>query len=353
MLRDVQNLAASWFDRAAGAAIFHRSARSRARSRSESLGHAERLDRLREIQALYDRPEHYDLDGGFFAAPGRIAPRSVPVRRMRGGQVADWYWPSAFELLCRDVADRYASHETNATAAARVFLHDGAPRPAVLLLHGYRAGQWAIEERVWPVEWLFRGGLDVVLPVLPFHAVRARPRSGPMFPGSDPRITNEGFRQAVLDLRELIGHLLDRGAPAAGAMGMSLGGYTTGLLATVERRLGFAVPIIPLASIAQMAQDLGRLTGPPSEQRAQLEALEAAYRAVSPLSRPALLDPSRMLVMGAKGDGITPIEHARRLADHLKAPMRALDGGHLLQLWRGDAFHAAGRMLERLGLFRE
>jgi hypothetical protein len=57
------------------------------------------------------------------------------------------------------------------------------------------------------------------------------------------------------------------------------------------------------------------------------------------------------MVLGAKGDRITPIRHARKLADHMRAPMRALDGGHLLQLWRGEGFRAVGGMLERLGLF--
>jgi pimeloyl-ACP methyl ester carboxylesterase len=351
MLREMLNRTASQFDEAIGAALFHRSARSRARSRSESLGHVDRLSALREVTALYDRPEHYDPDGGFFAPPELISPRVVPVRSLRGGEVADWYWPSAFDLHCVEVADRYLGCEENRTAAARVFLHGGGPRPAVILLHGYRAGQWALEERLWPIDWLFENGLDVVLPVLPFHAVRARRRGAPLFPGSDPRITNEGFRQAVLDVRTLARHLRERGAPDVGVMGMSLGGYTTSLLATLERRLSFAVPMIPLASIAHMARGLGRLTGTPDEQRAQFEALEGAYRPVSPLARPLLLDPGRVLVLGAEGDRITPLDHARWLATHFGAPLHVFHGGHILQFGRGEAFRAVGRMLGRLGLF--
>jgi dienelactone hydrolase len=351
MLRDVLNRTASHFDAAVSAALFHRSARSRARSSTESLGHAARLHVLRQIIELYDRPEHYEPGGAFFAAPGPIDPRAEPVRPLPGGEVVDWYWPSAFELHCTDVADRYLRHGENRTAAARLFLHTDRPRPAVLLLHGYRSGQWALEERMWPIEWLFAKGLDVVLPVLPFHAVRAPSLGAPLFPGSDPRITNEGFRQAVLDLRGLAHHLLDRGAPDVGVMGMSLGGYTASLLATVEPRLSFAVPMIPLASIAHMARSLGRFTGSPAEQRAQFEALEAAHRAVSPLGRTPRVDPARMLVLAAEGDRITPIDHARWLAQHFSAPLHVFQGGHILQFGRGDAFRAVGRLLGRLGLF--
>jgi dienelactone hydrolase len=351
MLRDVLNRTASHFDTALGAALFHRSARSRARSSTESLGHDARLHALRQIIELYDRSEHYEQGSAFFAAPGPIAPRVEPVRRLRGGEVVDWYWPSPFELHCTDVAERYLRHASNRTAAARLFLHHDRPRPAVLLLHGYRAGQWALEERVWPVEWLFARGLDVILPVLPFHAVRAPSLGAPLFPGSDPRITNEGFRQAMLDLRALSRHLLDRGAPNVGVMGMSLGGYTASLLATVDPRLSFAVPMIPLASLAHMARGLGRFTGSAPEQTAQFDALQAAHRAVSPLARTPCIDPARMLVLAAEGDRITPIDHARWLAQHFGAPLHVFQGGHILQFGRADAFRAVGRLLGRLGLF--
>jgi predicted alpha/beta hydrolase family esterase len=351
MLREVLDHAGARFDEVLGAAIFHRSARSRARSRSESLGHAERMAALSTLAAVYDRPEHYDPAGGFFAPPRPIEPSARPVRAIAGGAVVDWSWPSAFEPHSGDIAARYSSQEENRSAAARLFLHEGRPRPAVLLLHGYRGGQWALEERVWPIQWLFDKGLDVALPVFPFHAVRGRRRGPPLAPGSDPRMTNEGFRQAVLDLRTLTHHLLARGAPSVGVMGMSLGGYTASLLATVEDRLHFAVPMIPLVSIADVARDLGRLVGTADEQRLQFEGLEAVHRVVSPLSRPARIDRDRILVLGAAGDRITPIDHARRLADHFGAPLEVFSGGHILQFGRADAFRAVGRLLGRLGLF--
>lgn len=350
MIRRMLNTLAGQADVAIGAAIFHRSAASRARSQSESLDHDGRMRALDEISALYDRPEHYAPDAPFFAAPGPITPRSTLVRTRPGGTVADWTWPSAFTLHCADVADRYLASPRSGTAAARLFLHADRPRPAAILLHGYRAGDYAIEERAWPVGWLFESGLDVALLALPFHGPRA-PRAGaPMWPGSDPRITNEGFRQAVLDVRTLLHHLRGRGAPAVGVMGMSLGGYTASLVATVEEDLGFAVPIIPMASISDVAGRLGRFVGTPREQDLQQAGLERAHRVISPLARASRIGADRILVAAAEADRITPPDHARRLAAHFGAPLEMFPGGHIVQLGRRQAFRAAGRMLKRLGL---
>jgi pimeloyl-ACP methyl ester carboxylesterase len=214
-------------------------------------------------------------------------------------------------------------------------------------------GWWHIEERVFPVRWLFERGLDVALFALPFHGVRAdpsRPGAAPIFPGADPRITIEGFRQAVMDLRDLLTLLWGRGAPAVGGIGMSLGAYTTALLATVEPRLAFAVPMIPLVSIADFARDTGRLVGTAAEQREQHDALATALQVVSPLARPSLLPPERLLVVAGEGDRITPLSHALQLAAHFEAPLHTFHGGHLLQFGRAEAFRAIGRMLGRHGL---
>src|SRR5262249_33175494 len=120
----------------------------------------------------------------------------------------------------------------------------------------------------------------------------------------------------------------ERGAPAVGMMGMSLGGYTTALLATLDARLSFAIPIIPLASLAAVARQNGRFVGSDAEQKLQFEAVERVYRVVSPLSRPPRVDKDRVLVVAAAGDRVTPIEHARLLAAHFQAPLSIFPGGH-------------------------
>jgi len=317
-----------------------------------ALNHADRLVALEQVRGIYDRPEHYADPATFFPEAAAIEPRISRVRAIGGadpGSVVDMTWSSAFEPFCPEVRDVYLGHELNGTAAARLFLHGGRARPTVILVHGYRCGIFALEERLWPVQWLYERGLDVALAVLPFHAVRAR-RGPPMFPSSDPRITNEGFRQTALDLRSLARFFRERGAEAVGMMGMSLGGYTTGLMTTIDDTLDFAVPMIPCSSIADVARAVGLLVGTPEEQELQHAGLEAAHRVVSPLARPTRMSTDRILVIGADADRITPISHAKRMSEHYGAPLETFHGGHLLQFGRGDAFRAIGRMLERLGI---
>jgi pimeloyl-ACP methyl ester carboxylesterase len=91
-------------------------------------------------------------------------------------------------------------------------------------------------------------------------------------------MTNEGFRQAVTDIRSLARWLRNRGAPHVGVMGMSLGGYTSALVATVmsQDEIDFVMPMIPLASIATMANH-------PSEQAyPDLDAAIAGVAAANP-----------------------------------------------------------------------
>jgi pimeloyl-ACP methyl ester carboxylesterase len=333
-------LAAGAVDRAFLAAIEARSDRS-----ANRMPHAERMARLGEIAALYagaaDR---------FFPKP---EPLSLTLREVRGS-VWETHWPSAYSPFLDSVADKYMSQIENRTARARLYLGNGKKRPAVIAIHGYMGGAWLLEENQWPIEWLNRRGLDVALPVLPFHAGRAgNHRGAPRFPAADPRLTNEGFRQAVSDVRTLAQWLRERGAPHVGVMGMSLGGYTSSLLATVveEGELDFVMPLIPLASLADFAREQGRL-GRGAEAVEQHAALERAHTVASPLTRMLKMSSTRALVVGAENDRITPIAHARRIADHFQCEMRTINGAHLLMLGRGDAFRAFGVMLENQGIIR-
>lgn len=351
MIRSLLSSAAATFDSAIGSAVLLRRPKTR-HGDPEALGHDERIARLAELQEIYDRSEHYADDSAFFPAHRPMAPFVTPVRTITGpgpGKVVDITWQSHFQPICESVREKYLAHPKNLRGASRLFLHENPARPAVILVHGYLCGQFPLEERIWPVQWLFERGLDVALFVLPFHAVRTDDRS-PKFPGGDPRITNEGFRHAIYDLKTLTGYLRGRGAESVGIMGMSLGGYTTSLLATLDESLSFAVPIIPLASIADIAKNAGRFVGSPAEQEMQYARLESVHRVVSPMARPSRIDKDRMLILAASGDKITPVDHAQRLADHFGAPLETFHGGHILQFGRADAFRSVGRLLGKLGL---
>jgi hypothetical protein len=298
--------------------------------------HADRVRLLERLEARFrDAPLHE-----FFAEPRVITPGARLVRqRRRGGTVTDLSWHSDFSLLDPEVVERYGSARENALSVARRFQR-GPGRPAVILIHGYMAGPFAFEERIWPLAELDAAGFDVVLFTLPFHGARARAGHGavPEFPGEDPRLNVEGFRQALFDVQNLIGWLLADGHPRVGVLGMSLGGYTAALLAGVEARLDFVVPVIPLSSLGDFAREQGSLSPVPEEAAAQHALLESIYRRVSPLSRPSLVPPERCLVIAAKADRVTPAAHARRLSVHLRAPLQSFYGGHLLQLGRAEAF---------------
>lgn len=355
LLRRVGPSLAATIDTLGARALWYRSPASRRRSAAEALGPTARIAALEAIAAAYGDPALIDDPDRFFGVPRRVTPDVRPVGRLdRDGaraQVEDVGWASRVDPFVADLAERCGDVAENLTARARVFRGGGAARPLAILVHGYRGGHFGFEERAWPVAGLLRRGLDVALFQLPHHGLRARPGGGPRFPGSDPRLTNEGFGQAVRDLRDLV-HLAKDGwgAPAVAVMGMSLGGYTTALLGTVEPAVDLVAPIIPLASLADAARDNGRLVGTDAEQAAQHRALEAAYRVTSPLARAPRLGPERAIVVAAEGDRITPLAHARRLADHYQAELVTFPGGHLLQLGRAEGFRAILRRLRSLGI---
>lgn len=351
MLSRLFSSAASGIDRVLVTALLGSGRLARARKGPESLGHQARMDALANIVNVYA----HDAGDDFFPSASPVLVHKDQVRGLpRAGQVVDVTWPSVFQPYCADIREDYIARLPNQTAAARLFLHadtvakGNAKRPAVVLLHGYRCGQFPLEERIWPVRWLYQRGLDVALFVLPFHARRSDAR-GP-FPASDPRVTIEGFRQAVLDMRTIGWILKEYGASSVGVMGMSLGGYTASLYATLQDELSFAVPMIPMASIADVARQNDRLVGTPEEKHAQHQALEAVHRVVSPFGRAPRIAGDRVLVLGAEGDRITPIDHAERLANHFDARLCVMRGGHFMQIGRADAFREVGRMLKGLGL---
>jgi hypothetical protein len=355
LLRAVTTPLTASIDKVLARAVTGRSEAARRRSRAESLGHEERVVALERIASAYSETAH-DPEQGFFARTTHpeVTEREVGEKTKDGilTRVVDLSWASARPTYLEDpvLRERYGRSPANQRGAARLFLGRGRrDRPTAILVHGYRAGQFPVEERVWPIGWLLRRGMNVALHVLPFHGLR-NDRPVPAFPGSDPRFTNEGFRQAIFDLRVLREHVERGGSRAVGAMGMSLGGYTVSLWATLDP-LAFVAPIIPLASFADVARAAGRLVGSEEQQALQQTRLEEAHRVASPFARASRVEKGAAIVIAGEGDRITPLAHAERLRDHLDAEYVTFAGGHILQVGRSEGFRALGRVLERRGLF--
>lgn len=335
---------------------------------AEALSYGERMELLREIRDAY---ASFETGNDFFAAPPLASPIIHKVRsftaaakralrfgtpsdlppaaalqQFRAG-VYDVTWPSTYRVWLDSVREGYERRIENRTAHARLFM-GGGTRPMAIVIHGYMGGSLAFEERAWPVEWLMKLGLDVALFVLPFHGRRAR--SGPPgFPNADPRVTNEAFGQTIVDLRSLIAWVRSKGTSSVGLIGMSLGGYTASLAATIERDLSFVIPLLPLASVADFARDQGQL-GSGNEKLLQHAALEQANRVVSPFARPPQIAPERFIVIAGESDRVTPRAHAIRLAEHFQSEILTMRGGHLLQFGREAAFTQVAERLRTFGI---
>jgi pimeloyl-ACP methyl ester carboxylesterase len=275
-----------------------------------------------------------------------------------GTQVIDLRYPSDYEPFMAAARDLHLRAAENLTAHARWWT-SGQGRPTIVMIHGWGGGNHWVTQRTFAVPYWLRHGYDVAAFVLPFHGDRAPAalRSGAGFPSGDPLRTNEGFGQAIHDLRALATFLRGRGASAVGALGMSLGGYTTALWASIAGPgepggLDFAVAMIPAVAMGQLLWRLGEHT--PAHLRAiragvTAELLGEAFAVHAPTTRPVRLPRDRRFVIAGRGDRITPPEHAEQLAAHWDVDVRWFDGGHLAQLGRGDAIRDVRRALGGLG----
>ncbi len=272
--------------------------------------------------------------------------------RLRGvGEVEELRFESEYEARDPEVRHVLESQDANRTAWAHLWRHGDRPRPTLICLHGYGMGRPAWDAHAWDVaRWHHELGLDLVMPILPFHGPRAPGRrSGAGFLDAHPLQTNAAFGQAVWELRRLTGWLRQQGAPAIGVHGMSLGGYTAALFASVERGLACVIPSIPVVDLGGLLEaDLTRRQR--EERHAQGFTPELVREAWAPhdiLGHDVQVPHEARLIVGARADRICPPEHAQRLWEHWGRPaIHWTPGSHLLPKGRREQREVIARHLE-------
>jgi len=330
--------------------------------RSPRIDHRDARVRLVELAAAYGAG--LGLPSPFFPDPEvpDVALTAVGDGPL-GTQMVDLAYRSAYVPFLSQARGLIEPVRENDTAHGRWWT-SGRGRPTIVLLHGWGGGNHWVTARSFVVPYWLRHGFDVVAAVLPYHGARAPEtsrspvRSGALFPSPNPLRTNEGFGQAIHDLRALARWLRERGASAVGAIGMSLGGYTTATWASVAGPdepggLDFAVAMIPAVSMARLMWRHGE-ANPTRRHAARAgiteDLLADTFAVHAPLSRPVRLPPERLAVIAGRGDRITPPDQAESLAAHWGVRVSWFEGGHLAQVGRGDALRSVRRQLCGLGL---
>jgi hypothetical protein len=136
---------------------------------------------------------------------------------------------------------------------------------------------------------------------------------------------------------------------------MSLGGFTSALLATIEPALDVVVPMIAFSCVADLMWEHG--AGTDARRRAEevgvtRERFAAAFAACRPLARNPVVSPERVLVVAGERDVVCGRHHSERLRAHFGGTLVTYPGAHLLQVGRGAAFGALARFLAARGIVR-
>ncbi len=299
----------------------------------------------------------------FFPEPALPQVALTPVGEgPHGTHVVDLAYTTDYQPFHPAARELYLAHRENQTAHVRWWTSDRG-RPTIVFIHGLAGGNHWMTARTFVADYWLKHGYDVCSFQLPHHGNRisaehGKVRSSALFLSPNPLRMNEAFGHAIYDLRALAMFLRSRGCEHVGAMGMSLGGYTTALWASVAGTgdvggIDFAVAMIPAVSFGQLmwnANDESAQRRRAIKDGVTQDLLVDAFAVHSPLTRAPRIAKDRLFIVAGRGDRITGPEQAEILAKHWDRPVMWFDGGHLAQIGRGDALRSIRRSLDALGM---
>lgn len=297
-----------------------------------------------QVDAVFNQPRTVD---SYFVSE---APRPKGVV---GGVFQAIKWHSSYVSY-----DNYHQHKLNEMVSALLWRHGDKPRPTVVFIHGFIAADWKVNEFYLSMKYFYDLGCDVVLKTLPHHGHRRRPESlmsGLEYFSGGIEALNHAVVQSTYDTRSLIDYLQQQlQISDIGLCGLSLGSYTSALIAGLDNRLKFVMPVLPIVSIPDAMMEwkpLDRafrlLLGKSNVTLRQLRYTMAFH---SPLSRPVLLPPERLMLVAAMGDKMATPRHAEVLQEHWGGcRVHWFEGTHALPLKKANANVAKGEFLNSIG----
>ncbi|MEZ0153251.1 MAG: alpha/beta hydrolase family protein, partial [Candidatus Reddybacter sp.] len=248
--------------------------------------------------------------------------------------------------------DRWQGYQNNRNAHCLVLQHPGPQRPWIVCVHGGAMGGDSTNlYGMQAAKFHHEHGLNVLLPVLPLHgARRTGMMSGAGIIGGYLTDTVFAMSQVVWDIRQMMNWIRAQGADQIGIYGISLGGYTTGLITQSEPDLACAVAGIPASRLAPM---LGRLVEPRmteglAERGIGLNEVEQLFKVISPLAEPPKLTQNKRYIFAGVADRMVSAEHVAELWRHWEKPrIEWYQGSHVSWLWERSAQNLLSEVVER------
>ena len=287
---------------------------------------------VQEAINLYGRRGWMKKPAGFFPAPPvptDVSIRSFTTRNRTHERISfeSGYTPHPGE----PGADRWMSYTGNTREHALMLRHP-EPRPWLVCVHGTEMGRAGLDLALFRAWHLHTDlGLNVILPVLPMHGPRAKglPK-GAVFPGEDVMDDVHGTAQAVWDVRRVLAWIRAQQPGARiGLNSISLGGYITGLVASLDDDLTCAILGVPPSNLVDL---LGRHSGlgKGDPRQTTLDLAAPIGRMVSPLSlQPKVPQEGRFIYAGVADRIVHPRQQVLQLWEHWGRPdIGWYHGGH-------------------------
>ncbi|MGB8408028.1 MAG: alpha/beta fold hydrolase [Mycobacterium sp.] len=285
----------------------------------------------------------------------RVASRAAgPVAELVAhGRVDNIAFRSSFEAINPAERERRRGYTRNNVVHAQHWRHDDGPHPTLCLIHGFMGSAYLFNGLFFALPWFYRAGYDILLYTLPFHGRRAEknsPYSGYGFFMDGFSGFAESMAQAVHDFRSVLDYLEFTGVDQIALTGMSLGGYTSALIAGVDDRIQAVIPNVPVVTPettmdqwfpANLMVRLGDLL-----TRTDKDIAAAAYRYHSPLNYPPLIPKDRRLIIAGLGDRLAPPQQAELLWEHWdRCEFHWFPGNHVLHVSQPDYLRRMTRFL--------
>jgi pimeloyl-ACP methyl ester carboxylesterase len=319
--------------------------------RSESRTEHEHLEFYAELAAAKDPQLSFP------------APTSVPrVSSRPANPVAEWIahgnvrnirFQSSFQAVNPALREQCGSYQRNNVVHAQHWCHGDGPRPTLCLIHGFMGSAYLFNGLFFSLPWFYRSGYDVMLYTLPFHGRRAEkysPFSGYGYFAHGFAGFAEAMAQAVHDFRSLIDYLEYTGVDRVALTGMSLGGYTSALIASVDDRIQAVIPNVPVVTPDKTVDEWfpankvvalrDRIAG------TDKSLSDAATMYSSPLNYRPLPAKDRRLIIAGLGDRLAPPEQAEILWKHWdRCAFHWFPGNHVLHVSQPDYLRRMTRFM--------